>query len=204
MAIDLRTGERVYATIKQWILSGDLKLRQRLDIDTLAERLGASATPVRQALAILSAERLVTAHASRGYYVAFWSEHELKALYQWRCQLAVLGAESFEASPGDPKPKGSVLDIYQALMRRLERAANDELKRAAQNADERLSAAHLAEAEEIGDLVEELKRLCAAINSGERARIKRTLKAYFKRRIEAAPSIRARASVAALPRNGEA
>jgi DNA-binding FadR family transcriptional regulator len=158
---------------------------------------------VRQALAILSAERLVSAHPSRGYYVAFWSERDLKALYQWRGQLAVLAAESFEASPSDAKPKGSVLEIYHALMRGLERAANDEVKRAAQNADERLSAAHLAETDEIADLVEELRRLEVAIKSGERARIKRALQTYFRRRIEAAPSIRARASIAALPRNGD-
>lgn len=204
MAIDPRTGERVYATIKQWILTGDLKLRQRLDIDTLAERLGASATPVRHALAILSAERLVTAHASRGYYVTFWSERELKSLYEWRCQLALLAIDNFDASNGDPRPKGSVLEIYQALMRRLERTGNDELKRAAQNADERLRAAHLAEAEEIADLVDELKRLGVSINTGERRRIARALKAYFKRRVDAVSAIRARASIAALPRNGDA
>jgi hypothetical protein len=149
------------------------------------------------------AERLVTAHASRGYYVAFWSERELRALYQWRCQLALLAAETFEPSATEPKPKGSVLEIYHALMRRLERAANDEVKRAAQNADERLRAAYLGEAEEIADPVEELKRLYAVINAGERRRIARTLKAYFKRRIGIVAAIRARASIAALPRNGD-
>jgi DNA-binding GntR family transcriptional regulator len=203
MAIDPRTGARVYLEIKRAILSGELRQRQRLDIDTLAEGLSASATPVRHALAILSAERLVIAHPSRGYYVAFWSERELKALYEWRRELALLAVESFEASPTDPRPKGSVLEIYQALMRRLERVANDELKRAAQNADERLRAAHIAEAEELPDAVEEMKRLCEAINAGERRQLSRALKAYFKRRLDAVAAIRTRAGIAALPRNGE-
>lgn len=203
MAVDPRTGERVYASIKQAILAGELKLRQRLDIESLAERLAASATPVRQALAILSAERLVTAHASRGYYVAFWSERELKTLYEWRKQLALLAAESFEAATAEARPKGAALDIYQTLMRRLERNANDEVKRAANNADERLRAAHLAEAEVIPNLVEELSHLAAAIAAGERRAIARRLRSFFSRRFEAAPAIRARASIAALPRNGD-
>ena len=203
MALDPRTGERVYAAIKHGILTGELRLRQRLDIDKLAERLSASATPVRQALAILSAERLVTSHSSRGYYVAFWSERELKALYEWRHQLARLALETLTLAPAEGRPKGSVLEIYEAVMRRLERNANDEVKRAAQNADERLRAAHLAEAEIIPDIVEQLKRLCGQVSSGDRGKIARSLKGYFKLRIEAAPAIRARASVAALPRNGD-
>src|SRR5690242_19098778 len=110
MAVDPRTGERVYAEIKQAILAGELKPRQRLDIESLAQRLSASATPVRQALAILSAERLVTAHASRGYYVAFWSERELQTLYEWRGQFALMASESFEVAAGaDARPKGNVL-----------------------------------------------------------------------------------------------
>ena len=203
MAVDPRTGERVYAAIKQAILAGELKLRQRLDIESLADRLSASATPVRQALAILSAERLVTAHASRGYYVAFWSERDLQTLYEWRKQLALLATDSFEAAAADTRPKGTVLDIYQTLMRRLERNVNDEVKRAANNADERLRAAHLAEAEVIPDIVEELNQLSTLIGAGERRRIARRLRSFFHRRFEAAPAIRARASIAALPRNGD-
>jgi DNA-binding GntR family transcriptional regulator len=203
MAVDPRTGERVYAAIKQGILAGELKLRQRLDIDTLADRLSASATPVRQALAILSAERLVTAHASRGYYVAFWSERELSALYEWRWQLAQLATLTFEVAPDEARPTGSVIEIYQAMMRRLERNANDEVKRAAQNTDERLRAAHMAEVDIIPGIAEELKGLRAIFDAGDRRKIGRSLKSYFKRRLDAVPAIRARASVAALPRNGD-
>ncbi len=203
MAGDPRTGERVYAAIKQAILAGELKLRQRLDIESLAERVSASATPVRQALAILSAERLVIAHASRGYYVAFWSERELQALYEWRKQLALLASESFEGATAELRPKGAALDLYQALMRRLERNANTEVKRAANNADERLAAAHLAEAEVIPDMLEELSELSTLMGAGERRAIAHCLAAFFQRRVLAAPAIRARASIAALPHNGD-
>ncbi len=202
MAIDPRTGERVYAEIKRAILSGELRLRQRLDIDTLADRLYASATPVRQALAILSAERLVTANPARGYYVAFWSERELRALYEWRWQLARLAGEVFEGR-GEAPATGSALETYQSMMGALGRFANEEVRLAALNADERLRAAHLAEGEALAGIVEELRAFGAAIESGERRKISRVLKRYFRRRMEAAASIRARASIAALPRNGD-
>ncbi|MFT3727876.1 MAG: GntR family transcriptional regulator [Terricaulis sp.] len=203
MAVDPRTGERVYQEIKAGILNGGFRLRERLDIDTLAQRLHASATPVRHALAMLAGERLVTVHTSRGYYVSFWSERDLKALYEWRWQLARLAAESFEPASTDVRLKGSVLEIYQALMRRLERNANDEVKRAARNTDERLRAAHLAEADVIADPLGDLERLTAAIGHRDRRRSVSGLRAYFRTRIAIASALRARASIAALPRNGD-
>lgn len=203
MALDPRTGARVYLEIKDAILSGDLKLRARLDIDTLAARFGASATPVRQALAVLSAERLVSAHVSRGYFVAFWSERELKALYEWRGQLAQMACDTYAPSSSDAPCKGSAPQIYGCLMRRLERDANPELQRAAENADERLRAALVAEAEVVPDLVDEIKVLAGAIKAGETRKLRRRLHAYFRRRVVAAPAIRARASIAALPHNGD-
>jgi len=203
MAVDPRTGERVYQEIKQGILDGSFRQRERLDIDTLAQSLHASATPVRHALAMLAGERLVTVHAARGYYVAFWSERDLKALYEWRWQLARLAAESYEPSPGDTRSKGSVLEIYQALMRRLERSANEEVKRAARNADERLRAAHLAEVEVVDDPLADLEHLGAAMAKGEARSVTSSLRAYFRKRVALAQAVRARASVAALPRNGD-
>ena len=92
MALDLRPGERVYHDIKQAILSGEFALQQRLDIDRLASQFGVSATPVRYALAILAAERLVRVQASRTYHVVFWPERELRTLYEWRSRLALWAA----------------------------------------------------------------------------------------------------------------
>ena len=203
MALDPRTGERVYAEIKAGILKGEHRLRERLDIDTLAQQLGASATPVRQALAVLAAERLITVHPSRGYYVSFWSERELRGLYEWRWQLARLSGENYKPSPNDARPKGSVLEIYLALMRRLERAANDDVQRASRNADERLRAAHLAEAEAIVAPIEDLERIAAAMAKDDRRKLALALRKYFQDRIGAVPAIRVRASIAALPRNGD-
>ena len=143
MALDLRPGERVYQEIKQAILSGHFAIHQRLDIDKLAAQLGVSATPVRYALAILASERLVKLNTSRTYQVAFWSERELRDLYQWRQQLAKWALESYApaALAAPIAPERDYAGAYLAIMRHLDTNANIEARRAARAADDRLQPA---------------------------------------------------------------
>jgi len=205
MAADPRAGERVYQEIKQAILSGELKLRQRLDIDALASRWRMSATPVRQALAVLTAERLVSVEPARGYHVAFWSERELRTLYGWRWQLARLAAEVYAPRPislATPQRRDHAR-AYIAVMQHLETDAHDELKRATRGADERLSAAIRAEPDVLPDAAEDILGLLEALSGADRRALQTRLRGYFRRRIDACAAIRARAGVNALPTNGD-
>jgi len=88
MAADPPVSDRVYHEIRRRLLAGDYRLHARLDVGALADGLGASSTPVREALVRLAAERLITARPSRGFFVSLWSESELRALYEWRAWLA--------------------------------------------------------------------------------------------------------------------
>lgn len=204
MALDLRPGERVYQEIKQTILSGDFALQQRLDIDRLAAQFGVSATPVRQALAILSAERLVRMHASRTYHVAFWSERELRELYEWRHQLAKWAVETYQ--PASPPPstaqRRDYVASYLALMQHLDANTNTELRRAARAADDRLHAALRAEGEALGDGAADIARIDAALSSGGAALIG-ALRKHFKRRIAQCALVRSTAHANAMPRNDD-
>lgn len=203
MASDLRVGERVYRDVKQAILAGEFRLRQRLDIDELARALRVSATPVRQALAILAAERLVSVRAARGYSVAFWSERELAELYDWRWRLAALAAASY--SPAPPAPASAQrrthAEAFLAAMQQLAREANTEVRLAAQSADERLHAALKAEPNALTDTGKETIRLTRAL-CDERTALQQVLRRYFKRRIDNAGEIRAKAYASSLPNNG--
>lgn len=203
MAGDERVGERIYREIKNAILNGDLRLRQRLDIDDLARRFRASATPVRQALAILAVQRLVSIEEARGYYVAFWSERELRDLYEWRWRLAALAGASYAPEPLalTPAQRRDHTQAYQALMQHLQKAALTELRHAAELADERLHAALRAEAEVLGDAQAEATNLIGALQVGGRP-LQLAIKRYFKRRIDGSAAIRAKAYANALPRNG--
>lgn len=88
MAADPPVSDRVYHEIRRRLLAGDYRLHARLDVGALADGLGASSTPVREALVRLAAERLITARPTRGFFVSLWSESELRALYEWRAWLA--------------------------------------------------------------------------------------------------------------------
>ncbi len=200
MAAEL--ADRVYKEIKSAILSGQLRQRQRLDIVTLAHSLRASATPVRQALAILATERLVSIEAARGYYVSFWSERELRDLYLWRALLARWAAEVYQPAPPPPLMRHAQSDYAALLLRHLEVGGNSELARAAEAADERLANARAVEADILGDVDGELAHLAAALSEGGPA-LRTRLRNYFRRRVTQVAQIRARAGVIALPRNGD-
>jgi GntR family transcriptional regulator of vanillate catabolism len=60
---------RALVCIREMILQGKLRAGQRVAEAPLAERLGMSRTPVRQALPVLAQEGLLVEHATRGYVV---------------------------------------------------------------------------------------------------------------------------------------
>jgi DNA-binding GntR family transcriptional regulator len=62
--------ERVYATLRERILSGAYGPGYRIVIDTLAEEFSVSALPVREAIRRLEAEGLVIYRANAGAHVA--------------------------------------------------------------------------------------------------------------------------------------
>jgi DNA-binding GntR family transcriptional regulator len=59
-----------YERIRRLVLEGDIAPGSRLGQVELAERLGISRTPVREALRRLSAEGLVDSHPNRGFWAA--------------------------------------------------------------------------------------------------------------------------------------
>ena len=63
-------ADAVYERLQARIMDQIYPPRERLNIDALAIDLDVSPTPVREALARLSAERLVTAEAFKGYRVS--------------------------------------------------------------------------------------------------------------------------------------
>lgn len=204
MAAEPRPGERVYHEIKQAILVGEFALQQRLDIDRLAERFGVSATPVRHALAILSSERLVRMHASRTYRVAFWSERELRELYEWRERLARWAAETYTVSTSS----ACILDphdyagSYLRLMQHVDANANGELRRASRAADDRLHAALRVERAALGENAADLAPISAALTRGASA-LAAALRKHFRRRLLHCDRIRSAAHATAMPRNGD-
>lgn len=77
-------GESAYARIRAAIRDGDLAPGERLTEVDLAARFGVSRTPVRQAIARLEAEGLVTHEARRGLAVTRPDHQQVVELYVMR------------------------------------------------------------------------------------------------------------------------
>jgi DNA-binding GntR family transcriptional regulator len=73
--------------VRELILRGDFAPGLRLGEVELAERLGVSRTPVREALARLAAEGLVEISPNRGARVTSWSVEELEGVFDLRSAL---------------------------------------------------------------------------------------------------------------------
>jgi DNA-binding GntR family transcriptional regulator len=83
----LTSAERALATLRDLIMGGELAPGARLGEVELAERLGVSRTPVREALSRLAAEGLVEIAPNRGARVATWTVAELEGVFDLRSVL---------------------------------------------------------------------------------------------------------------------
>ncbi|POB10081.1 GntR family transcriptional regulator [Sulfobacillus sp. hq2] len=95
-------AEEVLERLKQAILDGDLRPGQRLIEHTLANELGVSRTPVREALKHLAAEGLVTVDGRRGLVVSRLSLEVIEEAYMVREVLEGLAARLASEHPYDP------------------------------------------------------------------------------------------------------
>jgi DNA-binding GntR family transcriptional regulator len=85
--------EEVYRTILEWIMAGELRPGEKLIDTDLAENLGVSRTPVREALRRLADKGLVETSASRWTRVTNISVEEAESIYPIIWQLEDLAIE---------------------------------------------------------------------------------------------------------------
>ncbi len=83
----------VFRTIRKSILTGELKPGERLMELHLADKLGVSRTPIREAIRMLELEGLVTMIPRRGAEVAQITEKNLREVLEVRSALDALAVE---------------------------------------------------------------------------------------------------------------
>jgi DNA-binding GntR family transcriptional regulator len=101
------------------ILHGELRPGARLGEVELAEQLGVSRTPVREALRRLAAEGLVDISPNRGARVVSWSVSELEDIYELRALL-----ESHAATRAASRIDEAELPVLEKLCRDMEQCAD--------------------------------------------------------------------------------
>ncbi len=85
-----RLSEHVYSQLSEAIVEGKLPPGARLRETQMAEALGVSRTPVREAFVRLKQQRLLSSDASGAYYVAVWDRQTLWEIATLRAALESL------------------------------------------------------------------------------------------------------------------
>ncbi|MFZ3555259.1 MULTISPECIES: GntR family transcriptional regulator [unclassified Streptomyces] len=107
----------VLEELRRAITSGEIKPGMPIRQDALAEQLGVSRVPLREALKTLEGQSLVVHHAHRGYFVAELSLAELREVYRIR---EILEAEAVREAM---RAGGAVLDALEEAQEEVEAQA---------------------------------------------------------------------------------
>jgi DNA-binding GntR family transcriptional regulator len=93
--------KRVYEHMREQILSGRIAPKERLVEAKIAQDIGTSRTPVREALHSLEMEGLIESIPRIGYVVKAISDREAVELWEIRCLIEELAARwAMEKAPG--------------------------------------------------------------------------------------------------------
>jgi DNA-binding GntR family transcriptional regulator len=123
MSLIVRTlSDRVFEIVREEIVSGKLGSDGAIRQDALAAKLGVSKIPLREALARLEQEGLLTNHANRGYFVQPMSNEQAEEIFELR-----LFIEPPAAARGAERASDEERATAKGAFERLDRAARRNL-----------------------------------------------------------------------------
>ncbi|GAA5146150.1 GntR family transcriptional regulator [Microbacterium pseudoresistens] len=111
--------QEVAQHVRDLILSGELRPGIRIDQDAIADELGVSRLPVREALITLETEGLVEGIARRGMYVAQLERDDIRDHYEMYGMLSGIAASRLAGAPD-----AAVLEQLESVQREM-RATED-------------------------------------------------------------------------------
>ncbi len=113
--------DQVYDRIRELIVSGQLRPEEKLNIQLLADQLGVSRTPVREALLRLELDGLVVSKANSWTQVAPMEKNEAEELYPivWALEILALDLAFANITPED-------IDELEEMNERLLTMASDD------------------------------------------------------------------------------
>jgi DNA-binding GntR family transcriptional regulator len=109
-------GSRIISQIRRAILHGEWKPAGKLQPTVLAERFGTSSTVVREALARLAGDGLVTTEKNRGFFVQKLDLRWLRDITELRCISEGLAA-GLSLARGDVQWESELIAAHHHLAR---------------------------------------------------------------------------------------
>jgi DNA-binding GntR family transcriptional regulator len=125
-------NQRVYQRLQDMLLRGDIPPGAQLDERELAEQLGVSRTPLREAIVHLVREGMVEHRPYRGNFVRTFTAKQVNDLYQVRMAL-----ESLAVRLAVPKLSDEDIDYIGAILDEVQQALAQGNMNAYSNADRR-------------------------------------------------------------------
>lgn len=123
MSILVRTlSDRVFEIVREQIVTGKLSDDMPIRQDALANELGVSKIPLREALARLEQDGLLSSQANRGYVVRPMSTTELDEIYELRLKIEP-DAAAFASTAATDEDRTNAKEAFK----RLDRAAATDL-----------------------------------------------------------------------------
>lgn len=112
-------SSRIAAALRADILAGVIAPGERLRQEDIAERLGGSRLPVREALRMLAAEGLVQTEPNKGARVPFLDPGEVETLYRMRERL-----EPLALTESLPKLGPAEIERIEGIQARIEQGVD--------------------------------------------------------------------------------
>ena len=108
--------DKIYQKLRQAIIRGDYAPGERLPEETLARELGASRTPIREALQKLETEKLLEYNPNKGMVVSEINTDETEELYQIRMVTEAIIAKraATKATPEDIRRLNALIDRQES------------------------------------------------------------------------------------------
>lgn len=191
------TEGAVYERIKHWLLAQTLVPGQLLQIGVLADELGVSTTPVREALTRLAAERMIMSVPKRGFFARTPSEDDILGLYsvnQTILDAAVLRWPE-AAGPEAPAQAAAEIPVQDRSAEQLARQTGElflqiatrsgvgEFAEIVRNMNDRLHHARVLECEIVPNVFVEMAHVTALAAGNDRVQLREALKAYHEQRL---------------------
>jgi DNA-binding GntR family transcriptional regulator len=198
------TEGAVYERIKNWLLAQSLVPGQLLQIGVLADELGVSTTPVREALTRLAAERMIMSVPKRGFFARTPSEDDILGLYcvnRTILDAAVARWPESNLAPVPASEAAAAVSVQERSAEQLARQTGElflqvavrsgvsEFAEIIRNMNDRLHHARLLECEIVPDVFVETTKLAELIAADQRDPLRQALKAYHDERLRLVPAI---------------
>ncbi|MBU2994006.1 GntR family transcriptional regulator [Octadecabacter sp. 1_MG-2023] len=120
-----------HSKLRDLILTGELAPGTKLKIDHLRKILGTGASPIREALSLLTSDQLVVRHEQRGFSAAATSSEDFAEILRLRCSLEGMALRQSMENKSDDWIESLV--IIHHRMSRLQQSKSDDFEREHKN-----------------------------------------------------------------------